>query len=625
MSLIQVKNISKFFGSTQILKDISFDINHRDRIGLIGPNGAGKSTLLKILVREEELDAGEVFFSLNTSVGYLAQTKDFSLPTLLWDFLSEPLKPVKDCEKELFRLSQRLPELTGLELEKALNRYNQLHDWFEREAGYQANARLETVFNGLGFKKTDKKRPLASFSGGERTRVELARSLIERPALLLLDEPTNHLDTSTIQWLENYLKTQATTYLVVSHDRYFLDEVVTKVFFLEQGKLKIYQGNYSQFRRQYEEEEKALQKAYIKQQTYLSSEKVLIAKARKTEKAQRFAKSREKRLAQLELIVKPTSHKALPFHFPFSGRSGQIVLQAKKLFFAYSEEKTIINPVDFTVKYADRIGLVGPNGSGKTTFIKLILGELRPTRGKLKVGASVKICYFSQSQKFISEEHTVLEEILAEKRLTIGEARDHLALFFFRGAEVDKRVADLSGGEKSRLILAKLALEGGNLLLFDEPTNNLDLNSLETLEKALLAFPGTIVFISHDRYFVSKIAKKIMELKDSCLTLYPYNYLDYLKQKEKALGKGETNIIKRIPDFTSKKAKSQKAALKKEQLLKKITALEEDKLTAEESLTKKELATDWEKLSLLETQLNEIDKELSLLYEAWIELEEGDS
>lgn len=625
MSLLQGRNISKFFGSKQILSDLSFDINYQDRIGLIGQNGAGKSTLLKILVGEEELDTGEVYFSLNTSVGYLAQTKDFSLPTLLWDFLSEPLKPVKDCEKELFMLSQRLPELTGLELEKALTRYNRLHEWFEKEAGYQANARLEMVFNGLGFKQADKKRPLASFSGGERTRVELARTLIERPALLLLDEPTNHLDTSTIQWLENYLKTQATTYLVVSHDRYFLDEVVTKVFFLEQGKLKIYQGNYSQFRRQFEEEEKALQKAYTKQQAYLKFEKELIAKARKTEKAQRFAKSREKRLEQLELIEKPISHKSLSFHFPFSGRSGQIVLQAEKLSFGYNDGKTIINPVDFTVKYGERIGVIGPNGSGKTTFIKLILGELRPTKGKIKVGAGVKSCYFSQSQKFISEANTVLEEVLATKHLTIGEARDHLALFFFRGVEVDKRVADLSGGEKSRLILAKLALEGGNLLLFDEPTNNLDLNSLETLEKALLSFPGTIVFISHDRYFVSKVAKKIMELKEGCLTLYPYNYLDYLRQKEKALENAETNILKKTTDFTPKKAKPQKVALKKEQLLKKITSLEEDKQIAEESLTKKELATDWEKLSQLETQLSEIDKELSLLYEAWIELEEGDS
>lgn len=627
MAILQVNNLTKYYGSKEIFSNISFAINQRERVGLVGANGTGKSTLLKIIAQEEKEDDGEVFLSSGTTVGYLAQSKDFTLSTPLLDFLSEPLQKYYQCEKEMFNLTQEIPHLRGSDLQLALERLDQLQEWYALEEGYQANARLETIFNSLGFLETDKNRPISSFSGGERTRVELARRLLERPTLLILDEPTNHLDAVTIQWLESFLKTYPHSILVVSHDRYFLDEIVEKVLFLDSGKLQTYRGNYSQFREQLKEEEEALKKAYMKQQAYIKKEKDLIDNAKETEKAQRFAKSREKRLQQIEIVKRPRRQEQMHFQFPFSSRSGNIVVKAEELAFSYAAEKPLIRSTDFLINYGDKIALVGPNGSGKTTLLRLILGELKPNDGYVRLGASVDLRYFPQTRSFYSEANTVLQEVLDHKHMTLGEARDHLALFLFKDDAVFKQVKDLSGGEKSRLVLAKLALSEGNFFIFDEPTNHLDIDSLETLEEALLDFQGTVLFVSHDRYFVSKLAKKILHLEDGNLTYYPFGYQQYVRERDRERNissQQNKEIDLHLKTNKMKRERPRKIVKKKEELLKYIGELEEEKEDIEVSFTKGEVAFDWEKLSKMQKRIKSIDDELITLYEDWLELEEGE-
>lgn len=625
MAILQVEHLTKSYGAKTIFTDITFEINHKERVGLVGANGTGKSTLLKIIAREEAKDDGEIFLSTGTTIGYLAQAKDYSLVTPLGEFLSEPLKPIYDCEAKLLTLSQEMPRLEGEALAKALKTYNELHEWYEHEEGYKANARLQYIYNGLGFTETDKNRPIASFSGGERTRVELARKLLEQPTLLILDEPTNHLDANTIEWLESFLKNYPYAFLVVSHDRYFLDEVVDKILFLEAGEIKAYKGNYTKFRSQLQQDEETQEKMYQKQQAYLHKELNLINNARETEKAQKFAKSREKRLEKLDLVSQPPKREPMHFRFPFAGRSGEIAAKAEGLTFSYELNRPIVNPVDFIINYGDKVALLGPNGAGKSTLIKLLLGELKPTAGYIQFGASVETCYFEQHHHFYNEDNSVLQEVLDHKRLTLGEARDHLAIFQFRGDDVFKRVGDLSGGEKSRLVLAKLALEKGNFLIFDEPTNHLDIESLETLEDALLDFPGTVLFISHDRYLVTKLAKKIMYLDNGILTFHPYNYQEYLrrrKEPEKVLEqKTEEKKEKSLPP---KRERPRKVEQKRNQLTKRIEELEQEKNNIEESLHSDDVATNWEMLAELEEKKKALNQELTELYEAWIELEEGE-
>ncbi|MFA6694651.1 MAG: ABC-F family ATP-binding cassette domain-containing protein [Bacillota bacterium] len=624
MSILQVNNLTKYFGSREIFSDLSFEISAKEKTALVGANGSGKTTLLNILVGEEKEDDGDVFLASGTSLGYLAQNKDFTLDLPLWDFLSEPLAPIYNCERDLLELSQKIPKLKGNDLERALDKYNKLHLWYEAEDGYSANARLSTIYNGLGFMESDKTRSILSFSGGERTRVELARKLLEKPNLLILDEPTNHLDASTILWLESFLKSYPYAILVVSHDRYFLDEIVQKVLYLKQGRVRLYRGNYSDFRSQLEQQEMDLDKAYTLQQAYIKNQRKLIDEARETEKAQKFAKSKEKRLEKLDLIEKPITRETMRFDFPFVGRSGKIALRADSLTFSYDNTKKIVNNATFTINYGDRVALLGPNGSGKTTLFKLILGNLKPNSGSVNFGASVEVSYFSQIQEFINEDDTVLDELLNYKRLTIGDARDHLAKFLFKGEDVQKRVSSLSGGEKSRLILAKLALTKGNLLLFDEPTNHLDIDSLETLENAMLNYPGTIFFISHDRYLVSKIARQVMEISDGTLTLYPFGYRDYLQVKKEnnleVVTKSTRNTAKKTTVI--KRERPRKIEQEKEKVLQKIKVLEEEKFSATENLKDGKIADNWEKLAALEEKIAKIDEELTELYESWVELEE---
>lgn len=627
MSILQVSSLTKYFGSKLVFEDLSFEIADSDRVALVGPNGSGKTTLLNIITGQTEPDDGSVYITSNTTIGYLEQNKDFNLSVPLWDFLSEPLEPLFNCERELFELSQMVPQLAGKELEQALEKYNRLQVWYEVEEGYTARSRLNMVYNGLGFSETDKHRTVSSFSGGERTRIELARKLLEKPRLLILDEPTNHLDADTVQWLEEFLKSYPHAFLVVSHDRYFLDEIAQKVLYLESGSIKMYRGNYSDFKKQREQEEKDLERAYTLQQAYIKKERELIDGARETEKAQRFAKSREKRLEKLEFIERPKSRETLKFQFPFVGRSGNIALRAEGLSFSYSGSRTIVEDASFTIKYGDRVALVGPNGAGKTTLFRLILGELRPDGGHVGFGASVEVSYFSQVHSFKDEENTVLDELIAYKHMTLGRARDHLAKFLFKGDDVLKKVGSLSGGEKSRLILAKMALTSGNFLLLDEPTNHLDIESLETLEEAMLEYPGTILFISHDRYLVSKVAQKIMEIQEGTLTLYPFGYRDYLlaKKNKPSEAQEKTQKPKEAKQPSASRLSPKRLEREKAKVLEEIHLLEEEKTKAQEGLKDEKNADDWEKLAALQDEIAQIDSKLSELYEVWLELEEASS
>ncbi len=539
---LQLHNIHKAYGANPVLRGVSLQLHRGERAGLIGVNGSGKSTILKIIMGEETADGGQLRLSREVKVGYLSQKPEFTSKETLRAFLEQGAAPLLKLQKEMAALEQEMARVSRQEgknaprLDPLVERYGILAHHFEEQGGYDLEHRLRVVARGLGFDEADLGRSLATFSGGEKTRAQLAALLLQEPELLLLDEPTNNLDTEAVEWLESYLSAWRGALLVVSHDRYFLDRVATEVLLLEQGVVRAYRGNYSAFQSQRRLEEATALKAYRKQQAVLEKERAFILNAAADARTKRQARSREKRLEKLEPLQGVTREREIKIRLGFAGRSGKLVVSLENISKKYGPRQ-IFADVNLEIHWGDRVAVVGPNGAGKTTLLRVITGEEAPTTGRLRVGPSVRMAYFEQEQKELDPHSTPLAVIMNASSMSAPEARNYLGSYLFQGEDVFKKIGSLSGGELSRLALAKMGLVEGNFLIMDEPTNHLDFQGVEELETTLAAYPGTILLVSHDRYFISRTANKILELQDGRARLFGGSYREYreLKERGKAL------------------------------------------------------------------------------------------
>ena len=542
MITMQLHNIKKAFGENTVLREVSFQVHRGERVGLVGSNGTGKSTLLKIITGEESADAGQFHLSKEIRVGYLSQKPDFKSDAILHDYLEQAMEELCLLKGEITSLEEEMaaaarqgqgddsPRLGAL-----MERYGHLSHLFEERDGYNMEHRLRAVARGMGFGAAELERSLHSFSGGEKTRAQLAALLLQEPELLLLDEPTNNLDSEAVEWLENTLAAWRGALLVVSHDRYFLDRVANSVVVLDKGVARTYRGNYSDYQRKRREEDDAALKAYQKQQAVVEKEQAFIRNATADERTKKQARSREKRLEKMEPLEGSSSKRDMKMKLGFAGRSGKLVLGLENVSKSYGE-LTVFGGANLEINWGDRVAVLGPNGAGKTTLLRIITGEESPTSGRVRVGPAVQITYFDQEQRQLDLNSTPLNAIMDASGMDIREARQYLGSYLFQGDDVFKKVATLSGGEISRLALAKMGLVAGNFLIMDEPTNHLDIQGVEELESTLANYPGTLLVVSHDRYFVSRTAESILEVQGGGVRLFRMGYMDYreIKAKENA-------------------------------------------------------------------------------------------
>jgi len=631
MAILNVSGLCKSFGTDVILEDINFLIEANDKIGLVGLNGAGKSTLLKILAGKIPCDSGNIFMDKGLKIGYLSQGATFESNTTIKEALSSIFIELQSQEKKLRELEISMSTPKVYQDEKRLNdlmqQYAILFEDFKSKGGFEIQSRIRGVIRGLGF--DDENIPISTLSGGQKTRLALGRVLLQSPDLLLLDEPTNYLDLESIQWLEAFLKDYNKAFLIVSHDRYFLDNVTTKIFELEHGRIAVYTGNYSK----YIEKKQVVIKALKKQEEIRQKEIERLQKNIQTFISHRKysqAESRRKRLQ--ELLPSPIFKERKPdikMKFDIQETSGKEVLKIENLSFSYGEKK-ILNSVNLQVYRGERIGIIGPNGIGKSTLLKLLAGELEPQEGYVELGHNVFPVYFDQEQKDLSPDATILEEVYnSAPGLTLTEIRTFLGSLLFSGDEVEKQISVLSGGEKSRVALAKAILQGANLLLLDEPTNHLDILSKEKLEDALMSFNGTLIAVSHDRYFLSKITTRIWEFDGDGIADFDGSYNYYLEKKNESKKKD-------IPENNVNKTKLKKARLlerkereKQRQAQKRLKEIEESILKKEEELEELELMlcqpevySNPEKAQEVNGAYNKVLAELEQLYEMLDEQED---
>ena len=554
MIVLSATDICKSYGTDVILENISFHVNGGDRIGIVGANGAGKTTLLDILSGRSRADSGNYFISGDLSVGYLKQNDSFEEDRTLMEEVHEIYGGYERQEQELASLSGAIADLAAAgktdtdEYQGLMRRYGDLQDRFDRDGGYSWKSEMRGILHSMAFGENYYDKPIRSLSGGERTRLALACLLLRKPDLLMLDEPPNHLDIGMLKWLEQFLRNYRGTVIMVSHDRYFLDQLCTGIFEVEHHHLKTYRGNYTEFARQKQEQREADLRAYNKQQTEIQRQEEMIRRFKQhgTEHLAKRAASREKRLAQMERVDRPEAEVgSMKIHFHQNFQSGKDVLFAEGIGERFRTEdgvRRLFENVDFDIKQGDRICIVGPNGIGKTTLLRIMIGELAPTEGYLKVGHNVEFGYYDQRQQQLDPSKTVLEEVHDSFRLyKDGEVRGILGRFLFRGDQVFTQVGALSGGEKARLALLKLMLSGTNVLVLDEPTNHLDIDSKEIFEDALLEYPGTVIAVSHDRYFLNRVATKIFELGPEGITRFEGGY-DYYEEKRQEIGSGKQYI-----------------------------------------------------------------------------------
>ena len=533
--ILSCSNISKSFGENDVLKHISFHIEDHEKAAIVGINGAGKSTLLKIIIGELAPDSGSVSLAKGASIGYLAQHQDLDAASTIYDALLEVKRPVIRMEERLRALEQSMKHLTGEALENALGEYSRLDHQFELAGGYAWKSEITGVLKGLGFEEEEFSKNIKSLSGGQKTRVSLGKLLLTKPDILLLDEPTNHLDMESISWLETYLKGYAGSVILVAHDRYFLDRVVTKVIELDNGSGTVFSGNYTAYSEKKAMLRDAQIRAYLNQQQEIKHQEAVIAKLKSfnREKSIRRAESREKMLEKIDRLERPVEvNDAMDIRLEPDVVSGNDVLTVRDLSKAFGSH-LLFSHVDFEIKRGERVAIIGNNGTGKTTLLKIINGIVPADSGQIRLGSKVHIGYYDQEQQVLHPEKTLFAEIQdTYPAMNNTQIRNTLASFLFTGDDVFKLIRDLSGGERGRVSLAKLMLSDANFLLLDEPTNHLDITSKEILESALNRYTGTVLYVSHDRYFINRTATRILDLTGQSFVDYIGNYEYYLEKRE---------------------------------------------------------------------------------------------
>ncbi|CUA81269.1 ABC-F family ATP-binding cassette domain-containing protein [Anoxybacillus suryakundensis] len=626
MIILQINQLSKSYGAEQVLSDIKLEIQEKDRIALVGRNGAGKSTLLKIITGQLSYDTGEIIKPKHVTIGYLDQYTGLQAHRSIWDEMLDVFAPLQQMEKQLRELEQQM-SLHDADYERLLEQYDRLQTEFKEKGGYQYEADIRSVLHGLRFSQYDYTTKVSTLSGGQRTRLALGKLLLTKPNLLILDEPTNHLDMETLQWLEQYLKNYTGAILIVSHDRYFLDQIVTQVYELSRTKIKKYVGNYTSYLQQRAEQFEQQLKLYEKQQEEITKLKDFIqrniARASTTKRAQ----SRRKQLEKMNIIEKPLGdEKSASFRFEIERPSGNDVLTANDLAIGY--DHIIAKNLSFRITRGDSIALIGPNGIGKSTLLKTIVKRLPIKQGELRYGTNVQVGYYDQEQAELTSNKRVIDELWDEDRLkTEKEIRTILGNFLFSGDDVLKSVQTLSGGEKARLALAKLMMKKANVLVLDEPTNHLDLDSKEVLEQALIEYPGTIIFVSHDRYFINRIATKIYELSTDGLIEYLGDYDYYVAKKAELLELGQINqktiteersSLKRSYEEEKERKKLERQRQRKiEQLEMEMEQLEQQIATYEQQLYDPSCYNDYEKARDTQAKIEELKKKFDELFEQW--------
>lgn len=636
MTILNTNGITVEYGTDVVLKNISFSINSGDRLGVIGVNGCGKSTLLKIIEGSFEPTSGEVFISKGLTVGMLEQNAMLESNETIYDEMLSAFRDVNNLENRIEELSHRLDSLSGdadsKEYNCIISELSFCNEKFAKMGGFEYKSRIKSMLTKFGFPEEDQNKRISMLSGGERTRLALVRLLLVCPDILMLDEPTNHLDTDTLEWLENHLRQYPKTLIVVSHDRFFLDKVTTKILEIEHTEAKLYPGNYSAFAEQKANALKTLTRKYEQQQKEIARIEGIIAQQKKFGQERNYITiaSKQKQIEHMEKVDAPKhAPKTIHMSFRSAGESGNDVLTVERLTKSYETNKVFEN-VEFLVKKKDRILIIGPNGCGKSTLIKIIGGYLDADSGVCEFGSNVVIGYYDQEQKTLDESKTVLEELCtAHDKLTYTEIRTALASFLFFTEDIYKVIGTLSGGEKARLMLCKMILSKVNVLILDEPTNHLDIGSREALENALMEFDGTIIAVSHDRYFIRKLATRIFDMSGKFVD-YKGNYDEYLEYKERLQNNTaavKTTVsddsIEKVKYFENKKLSSdiRKATSRMERAEKKIAEFE-DKKQALETEASGEASSDYVRLTEISDEISVIEKELDSLYIEYDEAEQ---
>jgi ATP-binding cassette subfamily F protein 3 len=616
------------FGAAPIFSKVNFSIENNARIGLVGPNGAGKTTLLKIMTGRQEASQGEFTVNKGIELGYIAQEHDFDEEKSIWEEMLTVFQPLIDQGQQLEKLQYAIADHP--EDEELLRRLDQAQYNFEQAGGYTYQAEIKSMLNGFNFPEATWNKQIASLSGGEKTRLSFAKLLLKKPPLLLLDEPTNYLDLDTLDWLEAFLKNYPGAILTVSHDQYFLDHLATQIFELQHGELTVFKGNYSQYLAQRELRDQQQEAAYEKQQEEIKREEEFIQKNIARASTTKQAQSRRKALEKMELVDPPKHKSKVRIKFDSARPSGKEVLILKDLAVGYPD-KTMLKDISFQINKGDRVAIIGQNGIGKSTLLKTVMKQLPVKSGAIKYGASLDIGYYDQELQGLDYSKTVIDTIWdRHKDMNEKDIRSILASFLFTAKDIDKQVSQLSGGQRARLTLTVLSMEHNNFLLMDEPTNHLDLDAKEVLEKALADYDGTLLFVSHDRYFINKLANKIVVAKDGQAKIYEGNYTYYLneKAKEEAAAQEtaaqEAPVVKAVSESKfsyqeQKKRDSEKRKLERQvaQAEKDLEELEAKEREIQEAMADPAIAADFSKLGPLQEELTAIQEKISQVSQAW--------
>ncbi|MGN1271870.1 MAG: ABC-F family ATP-binding cassette domain-containing protein [Lactobacillus sp.] len=627
MIIAQGHDLEQQFGANTLFKNVTFSIDSNARIGLVGPNGVGKTTLLKIMTGEQEPTHGDFTVNKGIDVGYIAQENALNEDKTIWDEMESVFAPLIQEGKNLVKLQEKIAEHP--EDQELLKQYDQKQFNFEQKGGYTYQSDIKSILNGFKFPEDTWQKRIGSLSGGEKTRLAFVKLLLRKPALLLLDEPTNYLDLDTLDWLESFLKNYSGAILVVSHDQYFLDHLATQIFELQFGTLTAFTGNYSQYVAERKLRDETQQAAYEKQQEEIKKDEEFIQKNMVRASTTKRAQSRQKKLDKIDRIKPPKSKSKVKIHFNSERPSGKEVLIFNDLSVGYPD-KTMISDISFQINKGDRVAVIGPNGIGKSTLLKTIMKQLTPKKGSIKYGASLDIGYYDQELQGLDPSKTVLDTVWdRHKTMPERDVRSILASFLFTAKDIDKTVGQLSGGQKARLTLTVLSLEHDNFLLMDEPTNHLDIDAKEVLEQALQDYDGTLLFVSHDRYFINKLANKIVVFRDGHAKVYNGNYSYYLDEKAKqaaaaASAESDAPATKQVSEQKlsyqeQKQRDSQKRKLQRavDQAEKQIEELEKQATEIQNEMANPEIATNFDKLGPLQEQLTEVQNKTDQANEDW--------